>query len=60
MTRELPNGWTYQLSQWIEYTPDRRTFEGTGLAPDLAVAQTADEGKRGVDAVLDRVLTSAR
>lgn len=35
MARELPNGWTYQLSRWIAYDSDGRTFEGVGLPPDV-------------------------
>src|SRR5262249_51847823 len=33
LVRELANGWTYQMSQWIAYTPDHKTFEGVGLPP---------------------------
>src|SRR5476649_2279459 len=43
IVRELSNGWTYQLSEWIEYTPDRRPYEGVGLAPDIVVRATASD-----------------
>jgi C-terminal processing protease CtpA/Prc len=34
----LANGWTYQVSSWIEYGLDRTPIEGVGLAPDVLVA----------------------
>jgi C-terminal processing protease CtpA/Prc len=58
VVRELANGWTYRLSEWIEYTTDRRIFEGIGLPPDIAVASAA--GSTSGDAVLERALALAR
>lgn len=52
LVRELPNGWTYQISQWIEYTLDRRTFEGVGLAPDTVVLGSRRAIERGYDRAL--------
>lgn len=49
LPRELPNGWTYQLSQWIEYTPDGATFEGVGLAPSVTVPVFLEDRERGID-----------
>ncbi|HET7563597.1 MAG TPA: S41 family peptidase [Gemmatimonadaceae bacterium] len=49
LVRELPNGWTYQISQWIEYTPQGRTFEGVGLAPDTAIPVFPQDRSRGID-----------
>ena len=59
VTRELANGWTYELSTWIEYTTDNRVVEDAGVAPAIVVprAASATIGKR--DAVLDRVLSLA-
>jgi peptidase S41-like protein/tricorn protease-like protein len=57
IVRELPNGWTYELSQWIEYTPNKTTFEGVGLAPDVVVKPTAATFAAGKDAVLEHALT---
>jgi C-terminal processing protease CtpA/Prc len=62
VTRELANGWTYELSTWIEYTPDRRVVEDAGVAPSVVVAPSvttngAGTGKR--DAVIDRVFALA-
>lgn len=35
--RELPNGWTYRIPVWIELTPEKKSFEGIGLAPETIV-----------------------
>ena len=58
LTRELPNGWTYSLSTWVEYTRDRRVFENIGLAPDVYVPTNWADLQRGVDAVMDRAIAS--
>lgn len=69
IVRELANGWTYELSTWIQYTPDRRVVEDVGLAPAVVVpgsqpkltttssSGTSSSAKR--DVVLDRVLQLA-
>jgi C-terminal processing protease CtpA/Prc len=59
IVRELANGWTYQLSEWIEYTPDRVPFESIGLAPTIVARTTADDASRGVDAVVERAMAVA-
>ena len=46
IVRELANGWTYELSQWIEYTADKKAFEGVGIAPDVVVKSNAADGSR--------------
>jgi len=33
--RELPNGWTFSVSRWVERDPAGRTHEGVGIPPDL-------------------------
>jgi carboxyl-terminal processing protease len=60
LTRELPNGWTYTLSTWVEYTRDRRIFENIGLAPDVYVPTNYAELSRGVDAVMDRAIAMVK
>jgi C-terminal processing protease CtpA/Prc len=61
LTRELSNGWTYELSTWIEYTTEQRTIEDAGIAPAVLIARSvatiATANRR--DAVLDRVMTLA-
>lgn len=65
IVRELANGWTYELSTWIQYTPDRRVVEDAGLPPAVVVPGSqpklptaasivSPSSKR--DVVLDRVL----
>ncbi len=49
--RELPNGWTYRLSESLTYTPDRTLAEGVGLAPQVFVRQSP--GKTMTDEVLE-------
>ena len=56
ITRELPNGWTYTLSTWVEYTEDRKLFENIGLAPDVYVPARVVEIKSGSDPVLARAM----
>jgi hypothetical protein len=39
MGRELPNGWTYRLSRWREWTADEELLvDGEGLVPDIHVS----------------------
>jgi len=52
IARELPNGWTYELSQWVEFTPDGKIFEEVGLAPDVAVPIFSQDAERGIDRAL--------
>ena len=59
IVRELPNGWTYELSQWIEYTPDKKVFEGIGLAPNVVVKPTPSTFAAGRDPVVDQALSLA-
>jgi len=59
IVRELPNGWTYELSQWIEYTPNKTTFEGVGLAPDVVIKPTAATFAAGKDEVLEQAIALA-
>lgn len=59
LVRELPNGWTYRMSQWIQYTPEKVTFEVVGLAPDTAVSVEASRDQ-STDPVLERALLLLR
>lgn len=59
ITRELPNGWNFQLSEWIEYTADHVPFDGVGLAPQVVVKATADEYMHNVDAALAKAIQLA-
>ena len=59
VTRELANGWTYELSTWIEYTIDHQVVEDHGVAPAVFVPRSSNSGVAKRDAVLDRVLQLA-
>jgi hypothetical protein len=58
LVRELANGWTYQLSQWIAYTADHKTFEGVGLPPDIYVKGSSSIS--ATDAILERAIQLAK
>jgi C-terminal processing protease CtpA/Prc len=67
VTRELANGWTYQLSEWMEFTLEKRLFEEVGLAPDIVARPgTAGAGAGALndptprDAALDAALAALR
>jgi len=36
--RELPNGWSFSVSRWIEWSLDGTTHEGVGFPPDIPKA----------------------
>lgn len=57
--RELANGWIYELSEWIEYTPQHETYEGVGLAPNIVVRPAMSDFVRKIDPVLERALSLA-
>jgi len=42
LDRRLPNGWTFGLPNEVYRTPEGRTFDGTGIPPDIAVPVFAD------------------
>jgi C-terminal processing protease CtpA/Prc len=59
VTRELANGWTYELSTWIEYNVDHQVLEDAGVAPSIVVPRSANGLAGKHDAVLDRVMKLA-
>lgn len=59
MPRELPNGWTYQISEWIQFTPEHRAFEGIGLAPDVVVQPNLSDIIARRDPTLQRAVVRA-
>jgi carboxyl-terminal processing protease len=56
LARELSNGWTYRISEGINYGPDTVTFENIGLAPSIIVPQTAADSTARVDRQLERAI----
>jgi hypothetical protein len=59
VTRELSNGWTYELSQWIECTASGRIYENVGLPPDVAVTANTADARRQRDPALERAIALA-
>jgi C-terminal processing protease CtpA/Prc len=58
--RTLPNGFVYRIPRWIAYTPDKRTYEGIGLPPDIAVRITPADSLAGRDVILEAALQRIR
>jgi C-terminal processing protease CtpA/Prc len=57
LVRRLPNGWTFGLPNEVFRTPERTTFDGPGIPPDIMVAVFADEDvKAGRDPGIERAL----
>ena len=57
LNRTLPNGWRFHLPNEIYYTKDRKSFDSTGIPPDLDVSFFSPEDVRAVrDSALDRAL----
>ena len=56
LPRELSNGWTYRISEGINYGPDTVTFENIGLVPSIVVPQTAADSAARVDRQLERAI----
>lgn len=53
---QLPNGWTYRVSHWIQYTAQKTVFEGIGLPPDIPVWISPADSAAGRDAILERAI----
>lgn len=67
LVREMANGWTYQMSQWMAYTADHKLFEGVGLAPHYAVKAVASNTQAAglvrsnqTDVVLEKAISLAK
>lgn len=56
LIRELPNGWTYWVPRWIEYTSDRKPFEGIGIPPTVPIWISKADSLAGRDTILDTAL----
>jgi hypothetical protein len=53
---QLPNGWSYRVSRWIQYTAQKTIFEGVGLPPDIPVWISPADSVAGRDAILERAI----
>ncbi|HKJ31171.1 MAG TPA: S41 family peptidase [Balneolales bacterium] len=56
INRELPNGWTYKISTWIESTPEGEVFEGKGIPPDIALPKSIYNQSGSRDYILESAL----
>lgn len=54
VSRQLPNGWYYRISRWVEYTSEMQIVEGYGIAPDEVVTVTVNDVATGRDPILER------
>lgn len=54
--RELPNGWTLRVPRWKVVTAAGLSYEGVGLAPDVAISISAEDESLGRDTILERAL----
>ena len=52
----LADGSSLHITTATWHTPQRGTFHGQGLLPDIEVARTADDRAAGRDPVLDRAV----
>ena len=54
--KELANGWDYSIvSQQLEFL-DGKDYEGTGIPPDVYIANTKEEIEAGKDKVLEAAI----
>lgn len=60
MMRELANGWTYRLPQWVQYDADKTLMEDLGVIPHVVVKMTSADSAAGKDPQLERALALAR
>jgi hypothetical protein len=60
LINQLPNGWTYWVPHWIEYTADKKAYEGTGLPPDIPIWISRADSIAGRDAILERAIQYLR
>ena len=58
--RSLGNGWTYTVSQWVEFRPDGTTFEGVGIEPDIRVDISDLDAAMQRDTILDAAVAELR
>ncbi|MFP4013706.1 MAG: S41 family peptidase [Chitinispirillaceae bacterium] len=54
ISRQLPNGWYYSISRWVEYTSDMELVEGNGIAPDKVITVTVEDVAARRDPILEK------
>jgi carboxyl-terminal processing protease len=59
LSRILPNGWHFSLSNEIYYASDGEVYESIGLQPDIPADLNAPGFADGIDSMLDEALALA-
>jgi Peptidase family S41/Tricorn protease C1 domain len=54
--RELPNGWLYRVTVGVVVGPDRESYEGVGIPPDVAVNLAPADSAAGRDTILETAI----
>lgn len=52
----LSNGWRYRVSSWQAVTPEFEFIEDHGIAPDIAINNTAESMNEGRDLILEKAI----
>lgn len=61
LSRRLPNGWRFRLSNEIYFTSDRKSFDGSGVPPEIHISFFSTEDiQRGRDSALEMALKILR
>ena len=59
--RRLPNGWRFSLSNESYRTPDGKSFEATGVPPDiLSPFMSLEDSENGVDSAIEAAVAALR
>jgi carboxyl-terminal processing protease len=60
LTKSMPNGWTFSVSNEVFKAIDGRVYETTGIAPDVHVPGSVILSSAKHDLVIDRVLADVK
>jgi carboxyl-terminal processing protease len=60
LTKTMPNGWTFSVSNEVFQAIDGRVYETRGIAPDVTVTNSVLLTAATLDPVIERVLNDAR
>jgi C-terminal processing protease CtpA/Prc len=60
LIKALPNGWIYRIPRWQQVTPEMKSYEGTGITPDIAVWISKPDSLAKKDTILERAMMEIR
>jgi hypothetical protein len=60
LPRELPNGWRYQVPQWIQFDAHHQPIEDRGIVPDIVVRSRSTDRDQLRDPVLEAAVIALR